>query len=163
MDKRLKNAVENNFPERAKWLATDSGQLVYDSKPEIVQRTVDSFFFYMKKFDAELARDSIPHLLFIQPHLTMRDTAKMSLTERALLHYYIFSRNRGDINSFIKKIENEAEDQSPTGTIHSLAFMHSNDFETFVDYCHFSQQAIRQLSVFLAERISAQYKTRNMN
>jgi hypothetical protein len=158
MNKRLSNAVENNFPARAKWVAMDSGQLVYDSKPEIVQRTVDSFFFYMKKFDAELTSDGIPHLLFVQPHLTMRDTAKMTLTEKALLHYYIFSRNRGDINSFIKKIEDEAEGQSPTGAIHSLAFMHSNDFETFVDYCHFSQQAIRQLSVFFAERISTQYK-----
>jgi hypothetical protein len=155
MNKRIRSATENNFPAKTKWFTTNPGQLAYDRQSVVVQRSVDSFFYYMKRFDQKLVSDNIPHLLFVQPHLTMRDTAKMSMTEKALLHYYIFSRNRGDINSFIAKIEEEAGAQ--TGAIQSLAFMHKNDFETFVDYCHFSRQAIRQLSVFFAERIVSQY------
>jgi hypothetical protein len=159
MNKRIKNAVDDNFPARAKWLAANPGQLTYAHQSGIVQRSVDSFFYYMKRFDQELTSDNIPHLLFVQPHLTMRDTIKMSPTEKALLHYYIFSRNREDINSFIAKIEEEAAKQDLNAAIQSLAFMHGNDFETFVDYCHFSQPAIRQLSGFFAERIAAQYKS----
>ena len=157
MNKRLESARKNDFPARKKWLLYDKGQLNYNNESPVVRQSVDSFFYYMKQFDERLTRDNVPHLLFIQPHLTMRTMERSSPVEKALLHYYMFYSNRGEFNSFIAKIHEISINQSVQGNIRSLSFMHYNNFETFVDYCHFTETAIKQLSVFFADCISSSY------
>jgi hypothetical protein len=151
MSGRLKKAKQNNFPARTKWLTAAAAPLLYNADTQIIRNSVDSFFYYMKAFDRQLSMDNIPHLLFIQPHLTLRDTLKSSPTEKALLHYYeSASYNNAEFNMYIKEIHAGNELAQVSGRIYSLGFIHENNFETFVDYCHFSPEAIRQLAIFFA-------------
>jgi hypothetical protein len=161
MDKRLDKAKDKNYPARIKWLSANAGQLIYDTASPVIAASVDTFFYYMNAFDRELIQDKVPHLLFVQPHLAMRDTIKSSGTEKALFNYFkSTSHNNAAANGYIKQIHARALELDTAGSIQSLSFMHSNTFETFVDYCHFSDEAIKQLSIFFADRIVSQHNSK---
>lgn len=153
MKMRLKSAKENNFSQRSYWLK-QSGFTHYGDSADIARRTRDTFFFYLKTFDSVLTKDGIPHKLFIQPHLTLKDPQVLSDTEKALLHYYQSSYiNKGIYNEYIKLIH-ESVDSSETGSISRLGILHRNNFETFVDYCHFTESANDQLAQIFANEIA---------
>lgn len=157
--KRLQNAIKNKYPLREKWLNIPSAKLLYDSASPVFVHTVDTFFNYVKQFDEKLSRDRTPHLLFVQPHLSMRNPAKMTITEKALFSYYTHKKNEPLFQSFMVKSHSKAAQMGHT--IRSLSFMHENNFETFVDYCHFTPQAIRQLSAYFCDCIMEEYSKKD--
>jgi len=153
MNARLRKAREKGYPHRKEWLNREGTTAWADSQAIATRNTLDSFSHYLQAFDRQLTADNMPHLLFIQPHLILKQPELLTETEKALLHYYQSGEtNNAYFNTYLKKMHNYADTVS-SKTIVSLAFMHYNKFETFVDYCHFSSQANQQLAGFFAEQI----------
>lgn len=153
MSARLRKALKNDYPKRKEWLNKQGTTAWADSSSAITRNTLDSFLHYLLAFDQQLIEDKIPHFLFIQPHLILKQPDLLTMTEKALLHYYQSGdNNNAYFNAYLKKMHNYADTVS-SKTIRSLGFMHYNKFETFVDYCHFSSQANQQLADFFAEQI----------
>lgn len=153
MNARLRKAREKDYPLRKEWLNQKGTTAWADSDAAIPRSTLDSFSHYLQAFDRQLTVDKIPHFLFIQPHLILKQPDLLTDTEKALLYYYQSSNtNNAYFNTYLKKMHNYADTVS-SKTIVSLGFMHNNRFETFVDYCHFSSQANQQLAGFFAEQI----------
>lgn len=150
---RLQRARKNNFPAQQKWMHANEPKILFNNNSLIAKRTTDTLFYYLKLFDKELTENHVPHILFLQPHLALRDTLLLSSTEKALHNYYCsLSKNNGDYNQFLREMHLKAK-QETIGNIQSLDFMDSNKQETFVDYCHFTTSANVQLSKLFADSI----------
>jgi len=153
MYNRLEKARKNNFPAKLKWMNANEQQMLFANNSLIAKQTTDTLFFYLNQFDKELTKDHVPHILFIQPHLALRDTLLLSPTEKALHNYYrSLPKNNGDYNQFLREMHLRAKNEID-GNIRSLDFMDSNKQETFVDYCHFTTVANMQLSKLFADSI----------
>jgi hypothetical protein len=124
-ERRMKNNLEKDFPARAKWFQATAAPLKYNDSE--VDKAVDSFNAQLRAFDSLLASKNQPHKLYVQSHLTLKDTLQMTPRELALYKYYTVNYNDPYQNSFKRKLR----------TRFSQCYLPAKEF---VDYCHFTEK-----------------------
>jgi hypothetical protein len=138
----------------AKWLG--QGNLgsppASDPSPE-QQRAVDAFTSTLRDFHRELTADGVPHLLLVQPHLSLRDPSRLQGTELALSNYQI-SLGPGPATSFMRALHQRVlHEFMAVPEVLSLAPLHGSEESIFLDYCHLTKAANRYIAGLLAARI----------
>ena len=145
---RLRKNKENNFPSRQTWGNKPLGKMRFAGVNAGNERALKIFFEQMAQFDSLLNANHHPHLLYIQPHLAFRDTAKMNVTERALYNYYAATYN-DSVHNIFKKTVYESRGLLPQSS-RLLTSLHDWDQQLFVDYCHFTLQANERIAEIIA-------------
>ena len=71
---------------RTKWMYTEPEILVYDTADKNITAAVDTFMQTLESFKADLIKDNQKHLLFIQPHLSIRNIHRIDSIEMAVFN-----------------------------------------------------------------------------
>lgn len=148
---RLKKNKKEGYPARTKWGRQPFGELKYAQPTPETQNAAAEFISELKQFDSVLTARNQKHLLYIQPHLSLRDKTKMNKTEKALFNYYTASYN-DPFNNLMRKNILEGN-HAFSSNIKSLAGLHKTDKQLFVDYCHFTQEANWLIAFTIAQDI----------
>lgn len=133
---RTRDNIENNFPARQKWLKATPVPLKYNDS--IIGAAIDSFYVEFRAFDSLLKSKGQPHKLYIQPHLSLKDT--LTTQEKALFNYYSANYNDPYQNSFKRKLR-------------TLFPQNNIDAKEFVDYCHFTEQTNKYIAQVIGAEI----------
>jgi hypothetical protein len=149
---RLKNNERDSFPARKKWGSKPLGKLKFANTDSAIAPALLAFTYTLKQFDSLLTARKQPHLLYIQPHLAFRDTARMDFTERALYNYYAETYNDPLNNSFKRKLFTQFCDFSFSPDVTCMD-LHGMLTQVFIDYCHFSDSANLTIATYIAKDI----------
>jgi hypothetical protein len=151
---RLNYNRENNFPARKRWLDSSAGVIKFALPDSGTARALRSFHHQLLAFDSLLTTRNQPHLLYIQPQIAFRDTALMSPTEKALLHYYIVKYNDPYNNTFKQMLFSHFGNEYPLpAQVRKLTGLHNSRQEVFIDYCHFTAGTNRLIASLMADDI----------
>ncbi|HYF29893.1 MAG TPA: hypothetical protein VD993_02130 [Chitinophagaceae bacterium] len=148
---RLARNEQNHYPARKTWSGRPLGAVGFVKPRSGIDKAVYSFYSQLLQFDSMLTGNGHPHLLYIQPHIIFRDTARMNVTERALYNYYTATYNDSLHNTFKWKVFNGG--YTPPGRVRLLKELHSWDKQVFVDYCHFTPEANEYIATLMANEI----------
>jgi lysophospholipase L1-like esterase len=149
---RLKKNKKNNYPARRKWAGKQWGTLQYADSTAETKYAAQVFLNQLQQFDSLLATRKQQHLLYIQPHISLRDKQRMNETEKALYNYYTTSYNN-PYNNLLRRMVHQRNLSSPN--VRSLDYVHRLNKQVFVDYCHFTADA----NWFIAFQIAADIAT----
>lgn len=149
---RLARNKEQNFPARSRWLS-DARPLKFAQPDTGTGYAVQAFYAQLHGFDSLLSAKQQRHLLYLQPHLILRDTTKMTAAERALLHYYAASYNDPVNNTFKKRLHDSFNERATSPHLRTLAFINTWQEEAFVDYCHFTRRANEMIATVIGAEI----------
>ena len=156
---RMNKMLKQDFPLRKKWADSNVVSIQPFIANENVIRAVDSFSYWLLKYDAALTSAHRKHLLLLQPHMAFRDTSNLSLTEKAANHYYRATFQDNNKQAFL----NEIYKRFSTDTLHHdivpMLSVHHWPGWVFVDYCHFSDEATGKIAAEMAQYILSDGKT----
>lgn len=135
------------------WLAQNNGSTVSPANPTPENlRAAASFMRELEKFNHLLKYDGQNYLLLVQPHLTLRNPAKLKDIELAIYHYRLSVSPTTD--SFMSAISTGVKTKYPADKhVVSMDAVHNWDDWVFVDYCHFSKEANTKIAGEIAEFI----------
>lgn len=153
INNRLRQNEQDSFPARKRWAGEPLGTMQFAEAKADHQRALDVFYLQVAQFDSLLTANRHPHLLYIQPHIAFRDTARMNLTERALYNYYAATYNDPVHNAFKARIYKMPERLPASGRL--MTGLHAWDQQLFVDYCHFTRQGNEYIAEMIAKDILA--------
>ena len=137
---RLKWRRNKNDEIQQKWINWDRTELVYDSSDKYISNAVDTFLFNLESFRKILSDDKQKHLIFIQPHLSLRDTNKLKNIEKGVYNYYTSLGDSGT-NQYYKLLYRNADEKyADDSSIFLMNWVHESDNWAFVDYCHFTKE-----------------------
>lgn len=136
---RLKKNEREAYPARKNWSTKPFGMLKFATETPETQNATEAFWLQLKSFDSLLIVRQQPHMLYIQPHLSLRDTSLMNETEKALYNYFTSAYNDPHNNLLRRNVL--AGNHSFSGTVQSLARLHKTKEQVFIDYCHFTPEA----------------------
>ena len=135
---------------RTKWINAEPQTLVYDREDENITAAVDTFMRTLESFKADLINDNQKHLLFIQPHLSIRNIHRIDSIERATFNYYT-SLDYAPTNQYYQTLYRAAMDKyAEDSSIYHMVWVLQSRQRAFVDYCHFT----KELNEKIAEKIS---------
>jgi hypothetical protein len=144
---RYEKALRAGFPERKKWAATGAPEIKYAETDAGIERGIDNFIFWINDYDSTLSARGTKHLLLIQPYMSFRDTTNLSTEERALNHYYRSEFADSAKHTFFRSIYAQfpAADSLHSNIV-SMGSVHHWHGWVFVDYCHFTNEALKRIS-----------------
>lgn len=148
---RLKKNKRDGYPARKKWSSQPEGQLAYANQTAETERATAEFLRQLQGFDSLLTSRKQKHLLYIQPHLSLRDKSKMNEMERALFNYYAATYN-DPYNNLMRQNILQGHHPLPA-QVRSLAALHAANEPVFADYCHFTAAGNRLIALRIASDI----------
>lgn len=144
---RLEKAKKNDYPIRTKWMNSLAPPVKYAMLSNDIERGIESFTFWLSKYDSTLTARNQKHLLLIQPHMFLRDTTVLINAEKAVNHYYRTVYQDSLKQTFLRSIYNHF---SFMDSIHknivTMNAVESWPGWVFVDYCHFTDDANRKIA-----------------
>jgi hypothetical protein len=152
--RRMNEAIENNFPAKSKWLRAPAAPLKFADADGVVDSAVDSFYAQLHRFDSLLTSRNVRHHLYVQPHLSLRDTAYMTKRELALYKYYTANYNDARHNSFKKKLFTTFDKHTRgESTVSYLKQFYQARQDVFIDYCHYTEETNKAIAQIIAAEI----------
>ncbi len=126
-------------------------------------KAIDSYSNQVTGFIHELEMDKQRYLLLLQPHLSLRDTNKLSVTEKATYNYYYSIANDTSV-TFLKSIYRSFQNQKTNyGEYCSMEQVYSWQHQVFVDYCHFSKLSNEKIAKEICTYILSNSTVRPFN
>lgn len=114
-------------------------------------RAVAEFFATARAFRHDLAAAGTPHLLLVQPELSLRRVERLGVPERALYNYYLAERG-GVQHTFMRRLHEAVEAEAGGGVL-SLASLHDEEGWLLLDNCHLTREANRRIATRVADHI----------
>ncbi len=130
-----------------KWLRVPVATNPAPPTDEHTVRSQRALLAHLRGLDRDLNADGVPHLLLVQPHLSLRDTSRLFGVEKAVYNCYMA---RSAQNGFLLG----AHQSLPVGKrIRSMESMHGWSGQVFVDYCHFTREANKRVAEEIGRHI----------
>ena len=128
----------------AKWNAL-AKDVAFLPEVQAIDKGIQTFKESLSNESKWLEGKGIQHMHYIQPHLSLRNKAKMAPLEKTIYNYYS-NLKKDTLSSFMKSIhEIEWHDEK----IATLEEVHELPFWVFTDYCHLTKEANK----YIAERM----------
>ena len=100
-------------------------------------------------------------MLLIQPYLSLREPQKLKGTEKAVYNYYMYRTEHHPVDTFMYWLHEKARKRfTENDSVITMDAVHFWDDWVFVDYCHLTRQANRQISYELSQHIVSSGKYR---
>ena len=122
------------------------------------ERAANEFLRNLAVFHRLLAADRQPHLLLVQPHLSLREPDRLGRMEKTLLSYYYWGDGKGPRpegpDPFMSRVHRGVMEQYPDSPeVAALSALNAATNSIFIDTCHFTAEANELIARELAESI----------
>lgn len=145
--RRLHTAEQDGYPARKKWSAAIASPLTMAVLNDDIKRAVDNFSSWISKYDSMLTARDQKHLLLLQPHMFFRDTTALTITEKAVNHYYRAQMQDAKQHCFLNELYRKfSKPDSLHRNIMTMQSVHRWKEWVFVDYCHFTEEATKKIA-----------------
>ena len=158
---RLKGRMTRNeragFPDRRFWAAQTGGTaLPLALGDPRVANSRRAFLREMHTWEDRLRQDHKKYLFLVQPYLPFRDTALLTLEERALRQYLLKTDYDPYKVTFFREVYDSVAVLERTDPhIQTMSGVDHWPGWTFVDYCHFTRDANERIASELARWIQS--------
>lgn len=136
-----------------RWSTLDPPPEIPDAveDPAAHERAVLEFLRQLRLFDQALEADGRPHLLLVQPHLSLRDPERLGSPERSLWHYQM-NETGWRRDAFLEEVHARVAAAAPRSIV-PMDEVHRWPEWVFVDYCHFTAEANERIAREIAGEI----------
>ena len=159
-DGRMVYNQKKDFPKRIQWLNTPAPPMKWAVKTRGIEKGIHCFSSWLIRYDSLLTARHQPHLLLLQPHMSMRDTANLQPIEMAVNHYYRVTFQDSVKHTYLKALYNQFAADSLHPHIVTMESVHHWPIWVFVDYCHFSDAATQKIAGEIFNYISSNGKSK---
>lgn len=165
---RMARNAKKGFPERRYWAAQNARVAaaqnaaapaaqnanlaetpVYDPR---VLASRNAYLRLVHTWEDRLQQSGKQYLFLVQPYLIFRDTARLTVEERALRQYFLATDYDPHKVAFLQAVNDSVENETDP---HFQTMEGVNEWEgwTLVDYCHFTPAANQRIAGGLARYI----------